>query len=176
MSLRQTQQLYLLTALALLSAGCRTAPKRAPGWACTALDPHLRLSQSFVATAPTLCSARIVVKPINRGQRGMEPITLLVLDRYEREIGRARTAVNASHCGWVAFAFPSPGLALSSGERYFLRAQGSRHLTFGWCQRRNFYAHGSLHTQGVAHPDTDCYFKLTWGSRPPERQFAALRP
>ena len=157
-------RLLFTAALALLAAGCRTPCPQAPGLACTALAPDLKLSQSFVAQTDCLQSARIVLKTLNPLSKQTEPVMLAVLGRDERLVGYVIKRVPVGYRGWVTFVFAGSGLELTAGESYFLRVKGSRHLPFGWYQRRNYYPQGSAYEQGIATPAVDWYFKLRWSS------------
>ncbi|MBL7077205.1 MAG: hypothetical protein ISS31_07025 [Kiritimatiellae bacterium] len=174
---RQGISSLLLTVLiGALAAGCGTTRQRVPGLACTALDPKLRLTQGFVAHGESLTSARILVKTLNRKWRRSEAITLTLLDSKNREIARATQPVEMGYRGWVEFDFPAPGVELCRGERYFLRAVGSRNLPFGWYHRQNFYTEGIAYQNGVARPHLDWYFKLVWATATEPYQVAAYQP
>ncbi|NQU39118.1 MAG: hypothetical protein HQ523_04120 [Lentisphaerae bacterium] len=168
-------RLLFTAVLALLAAGCRTHSGRAPGLGCTALAPQLKLTQSFVARADRLCSARIVLKTMNPRAVRSEPVMLSILDHHEHVVGRATKQVAMGSRGWVEFVFAGKGLKLIEGDTYFLRVKGSRHLPFGWYQRHDFYPHGSVYEQGVADPKLDWFFKLYWNKPPAAApQVAAL--
>jgi len=166
----------MVVLVGLLAAGCGTTRQRIPGLACTALDPKLRLTQGFVAQGESLTSARILVKTLNRRWRRSEGITLTLLDRDNQEIARSTQSVEMGYRGWVDFDFPAPGVQLCRGERYYLRAVGSRNLPFGWYHRRNFYAQGVAYQNGMARPGLDWYFKLVWATETQPYQLAAHKP
>ncbi|MBT7068445.1 MAG: hypothetical protein HN919_19265 [Verrucomicrobia bacterium] len=166
MSRFRPNSLLFTAALALLAAGCRTPSKQAPGLACTALAPQLKLSQSFVARTDCLRSARIVLKTLNPLSARSDPVMLAIVDRQERIVGHVIKQVPMGYRGGVEFVFAGSGIELTTGNTYFLRVKGSSRLPFGWYQRHDFYPHGSVYEQGIAIRGLDWCFSLRWRASP----------